>query len=90
MKATLHDSASGELIAEINCIIQHYQDPEGGLSGEEGIFDLVREHRKIAPGPATLKLGDGRTVPVVVEKLKRQASTGTTAGILWLLGKPKK
>ena len=90
MKATLHDSTSGEIIAEIKCTIRHYEDPEGDLRGEEGVFDLVREHRPITTGAATLNLEDGRSAPVVVEKLKRQANKGVTSGILWLLNRPKK
>ncbi len=90
MRATLLDASSGAFVAEINCIIRDYRDPEGDLAGEEGVFDVVEAHREIGIGPAKLRLEDGRQASVIVEKLKQDADTGRTKGIFWLLGKPKR
>ena len=90
MKAWLCDAESRETMAEVQCTIRSYQDPDGELSGQEGVFELVHEQRKLLPGTAILKLEDGRTALVAVEKVRREAGTGKCKGILWLLEKPVK
>lgn len=88
MKAWLCDAESREVMAEVQCTIRKYQDPDGELSGQEGVFELVLEQRKLTPGTALLKLEDGRSALVTVEKLRRES--GKCKGILWLLEKPAK
>ncbi len=80
MKAMLLDASCGAIVAEINCAIRDYRHPDSDLSGEEGVFDVVREYGEIGVGPAMLRPEDGRQAPVVVEKLKRDAGTGQFVG----------
>lgn len=59
MKATLLDldASSGAIVAEINCVIRDYWHPESDLSGEEGVFDVVRQHGEIGNRPGSAASG---------------------------------
>ena len=83
MKGTLHNSNSGQLLAEIECKLQHFVNPETKLTGLEALFDVLGEHPTLPLGKATLQLEDGRQLTVAVEKVKRQPG-GRLTGILWI------
>ena len=83
MRGTLHHVKSDELLAEIECKLQSFLNPETKLSGVEALFDVLAEHPKLPLGAATLRLEDGRQLGVAVEKVKRQPG-GRLTGILWI------
>lgn len=67
MNATLHDPATGELLAEVEYHLER-RGRQDGRPWQCG-FTVIEEHRPLETGPVTIKLEDGWTGLAVVTSL---------------------
>jgi hypothetical protein len=76
VKATVHDTETDELLAEITVLISEYQ------SGWEGAFTVVVEHISLSSGLISLKLADGRSAEAVIKRVSGLRGPGRTGTLL--------